>query len=163
MGILELKMCDNKFSVSEIIPTMLKIIRHKLNGTNYRKWSKTIKVLGINGEGGLLHIFPFLLLLFWSIAKLVIGLIINGIWGEIIHCPFPLCNHCLCFKSLMLSRVLKRALLEGLRFVKMVWRFPTFKLLMIWYCSFLLILGNFNGITILHLCFRIFSGWRLTQ
>lgn len=37
-------MCDNKFSMSEIVPLMSKITKHKLNSTNYLKQNKTIRI-----------------------------------------------------------------------------------------------------------------------
>ena len=39
-----LKMSNNKNSVTEIIPAMSRITEHKLNGSNYLEWSKTIRV-----------------------------------------------------------------------------------------------------------------------
>ena len=37
-------MTDNKASITEIVPALSKITYHKLNGTNYLEWSKTIRV-----------------------------------------------------------------------------------------------------------------------
>ena len=34
---------ENKNSVADIVPVVSKIIEHKLNGSNYIEWSKTIK------------------------------------------------------------------------------------------------------------------------
>ncbi|KAB5516879.1 hypothetical protein DKX38_027527 [Salix brachista] len=37
-------MTDNRATITEIVPAMSKITDHKLNGTNYLEWSKTIRV-----------------------------------------------------------------------------------------------------------------------
>ncbi|XP_058007912.1 uncharacterized protein LOC131182393 [Hevea brasiliensis] len=37
-------MADNKNVISDVIPVMTKITEHKLNGSNYLKWSKTVRV-----------------------------------------------------------------------------------------------------------------------
>lgn len=37
-------MTANSASITEIVPAMSKITDHKLNGTNYLEWSKTIRV-----------------------------------------------------------------------------------------------------------------------
>ena len=35
---------ENKNSVADIVPIVSKITEHKLNGSNYIEWSKTIKI-----------------------------------------------------------------------------------------------------------------------
>ncbi|XP_058006091.1 uncharacterized protein LOC131181539 isoform X2 [Hevea brasiliensis] len=37
-------MADNKNIISDVIPVMTKITEHKLNGSNYLEWSKTVRV-----------------------------------------------------------------------------------------------------------------------
>ncbi|XP_058002771.1 uncharacterized protein LOC131179885 [Hevea brasiliensis] len=37
-------MADNKNVISDVIPMMTKITEHKLNGSNYLEWSKTVRV-----------------------------------------------------------------------------------------------------------------------
>lgn len=37
-------MGDNQTTMTDIVPAMSKIIEHKLNGSNYLEWSKTIRV-----------------------------------------------------------------------------------------------------------------------
>ena len=35
---------ENKNSIADIVPNVSKITEHKLNGSNYIEWSKTIKI-----------------------------------------------------------------------------------------------------------------------
>lgn len=41
--ILVVKIGDNKFFINEIVQILSKITEHKLNDTNYLKWSKSIR------------------------------------------------------------------------------------------------------------------------